>query len=177
MWEGETQPQIIDISWYRSEKMCTYGNETRNNITDNILEGDQVDKSLKIVLIVLYAVVNHSLLGMVSKFTLSKPPGKRLVKNLNPVCLRFSLLRHCLGYFWYTQLFHNHVSFCQLCLLLWFSCQNHFWSLVLWTIFILIELMKNFLHFAVSIFNVSIIIQVSFILNLEWVQNYEDQVI
>ena len=61
--------------------MCTYENETRNNITDNILEGDQVDKSLKIVLIVLYAVVNHSLLGMVSKFTLSKPPGKRLVKT------------------------------------------------------------------------------------------------
>ena len=60
--------------------MCTYGNETRNNITDNILEGDQVDKSLKIVLIVLYAIVNHSLLGIVSKFTLSKPPGKRLVK-------------------------------------------------------------------------------------------------
>ena len=131
MWEGETQPQIIDISWYRSEKMCTYGNETRNNITDNILEGDQVDKSLKIVLIVLYAIINHSLLGMVSKFTLSKPPGKRLVKNLNPVCLLFSLIRHCLGYFWYPQLFHNHISFCQLCLLLWFSCQNHFWSLVL----------------------------------------------
>ena len=61
--------------------MCTYENETRNNITDNILEGDQVDKSLKIVLIVLYAVVNHSLLGIVSKFTLSKAPGKRLVKT------------------------------------------------------------------------------------------------
>ena len=74
--------------------MCGYGNgtntvenETDDNSNDNILHGDKLEKSMITILIFLYAIVNHSLLSMVSKFTLSKPPGKRLVKNLNPVCL------------------------------------------------------------------------------------------
>ena len=61
--------------------MCAYENETGNNNSDNILEGDPVDKTMKIFLTFLYAIINHSLLGIVSKFTLSKPPGKRLVKT------------------------------------------------------------------------------------------------
>ena len=72
--------------------MCGYGNgtntvenETDDNSNDNILHGDKLEKSIMIILIFLYAIVNHSLLSMVSKFTLSKPPGKRLVKISNSV--------------------------------------------------------------------------------------------
>ena len=51
-----------------------------------------------------------------------------------------------------------------------------FGFLPFWLIFFVVETMKNFLHLSIAFFNVSMIIQTSFILNHEWVHKYTDEV-
>ena len=51
-----------------------------------------------------------------------------------------------------------------------------FGSLNFWTTFVLIELTKVSLHLSFSIFNISTFVQISLILNYEWVVEREDQV-
>ena len=51
-----------------------------------------------------------------------------------------------------------------------------FGFLPFWLIFFIVESMKNFLHLSIAFFNVSMIIQTSFILNHEWVHKYTDEV-
>ena len=51
-----------------------------------------------------------------------------------------------------------------------------FGHLPFWVIFVLVEFMKQCLFVSLSIFNISALIQTSFILNHNWVHIYEDKV-
>ena len=49
-------------------------------------------------------------------------------------------------------------------------------TLSYWTIFIVIEGLKNTTHLACSLLNTSVIIQLSIVWNLDWISNYSDKV-
>ena len=51
-----------------------------------------------------------------------------------------------------------------------------FGLLSFWCIFLLVELLKISLHLSIGVFNFSTIIQISLIMNFEWVYSYEDNV-
>lgn len=46
-----------------------------------------------------------------------------------------------------------------------------------WTVFIIVEMLKNCLHLSFAIFNISTFIQISMILNYEWVFLRDDKVL
>ena len=57
-----------------------------------------------------------------------------------------------------------------------FLVKTIFGLLPFWLIFFLVEVLKISLHLAVAVFNFSIIIQISYILNFEWVTRFDDKV-
>ena len=57
-----------------------------------------------------------------------------------------------------------------------FLVKTIFGLLPFWLIFFLVEVLKISLHLAVAVFNFSIIIQISYILNFEWVTQFDDKV-
>ena len=95
--------------------------------------------------------------GIVTQFILSKPPGRRLVTaDIHNI---FVISFHFLNVFYVLLLLARVI----------------FGHLPFWIIFVIVELMKQSLFMTVSIFNISALIQASFILNLSWVHIYDDK--
>ena len=137
-----------------------------------------IGKTIILIYILWYALLNHSILGLflkirnqtwsfeiyvhflgiMTQFMYSKPPGRRMV----------------------TSDIHNFfvISFHNLNISYYFSflARVVFGHLPFWVIFVLVELMKQCLFASLAIFNISTLIQTSFILNHNWVHTYEDKV-
>ena len=105
-----------------------------------------------------YIYSNFKFTGIVSQFMFSKPPGRRMVTS--DVHNYFVISFHYLNISYYLS----------------FLARVVFGHLPFWIIFILVEFMKQCLFVALSIFNISTLLQTSFILNHNWVHTYEDKV-
>ena len=111
---------------------------------------------------------------IVTHFIQSKPPGNRMVQENNKgIFLFYSLLQVTSDIHKYFILFFHitHLSF-----YFGFLVKTIFGLLPFWLIFFLVEVLKISLHLAVAVFNFSIIIQISYILNFEWVTQFDDKV-
>ena len=96
--------------------------------------------------------------GTVTKFILSKPPGRRMVTS--DVQIYFLKCFQAANIALYVGLFSRII----------------FVFFPFYTIFFFVELMKNFFHCAMSIFNVSTVLEISLIFNYEWIHITEDKV-
>ena len=105
-----------------------------------------------------FAFLNHSLLFLVSEFIKSIPPGRKMVTS--DINHYFVISFHLTQFSFYFGL----------------ALRVILGPLSYWTVFIMVELLKNCLHLSFAIFNISTFIQISMILNFEWVYQKTDKV-
>ena len=152
---------------------CSLFDPVLNNISLHF-----IGKTIILIYILWYAFLNHSILGwflkmnkqtlifeiyvdclgIVTQFMYSKPPGRRMVTS--DIHNYFVISFHHLNFSYYFS----------------FLARVVFGHLPFWVIFVLVEFMKQGLFVSLAVFNISTLIQTSFILNHNWVHIYEDKV-